>query len=143
MVVTAGVLTPFEIEFLYHIQRDCAWFMLVRLYAQHTILYSSLLPFYFFNLGLQKSQLRHEVLNKTIHFSSKDDMRKKASFTFTQWWKMKKKSSKSLRSQIFEIEIQFTKWNCRIYYWTEYFCNVQLILGFVCSVTFWPKIKLK
>ena len=24
MVVTAGVLTPFEIEFLYHIQRDCA-----------------------------------------------------------------------------------------------------------------------
>ena len=96
MVVTAGVLTPFEIEFLYHIQRDCAWFMLVRLYAQHTILYSSLLPFYFFNLGLQKSQLRHEVLNKTIHFSSKDDMRKKASFTFTQWWKTKKKSSKSL-----------------------------------------------
>ena len=99
MVVTAGVLTPFEIEFLYHIQRDCAWFMLVRLYAQHTILYSSLLPFYFFNLGLQKSQLRHEVLNKTIHFSSKDDMRKKASFTFTQWWKTKKKSSNSLSSR--------------------------------------------
>ena len=96
MVVTAGVLTPFEIEFLYHIQRDCAWFMLVRLYAQHTILYSSLLPFYFFNLGLQKSQLRHEVLNKTIHFSSKDDMRKKASFTISQWWKTKKKSSNSL-----------------------------------------------
>ena len=99
MVVTAGVLTPFEIEFLYHIQRDCAWFMLVRLYAQHTILYSSLLPFYFFNLGLQKSQLRHEVLNKTIHFSSKDDMRKKASFTFTQWWKTKKKSSNSISSR--------------------------------------------
>ena len=98
MVVTAGVLTPFEIEFLYHIQRDCAWFMLVRLYAQHTILYSSLLPFYFFNLGLQKSQLRHEVLNKTIHFSSKDDMRKKASFTISQWWKIKKKSSNSLSS---------------------------------------------
>ena len=99
MVVTAGVLTPFEIEFLYHIQRDCAWFMLVRLYAQHTILYSSLLPFYFFNLGLQKSQLRHEVLNKTIHFSSKDDMRKKASFTISQWWKIKKKSSNSLSSR--------------------------------------------
>ena len=44
---------------------------------------------------------------------------------------------------IFKIEIQFTKQNLWISDWTERFCDLQLISGYVCSVPFCFKPNLK
>ena len=52
---------------------------------------------------------------------------------------LKKKSELDM----FENKIQFTKLNSGFWDWTKHFCDLQLILRYVCVVTFCSKINLK
>ena len=50
---------------------------------------------------------------------------------------------KFLVYDIFEIKIQFTKWNSWFSGKTEHFCDLQLISGYVYEVTLCSKLNLK
>ena len=44
---------------------------------------------------------------------------------------------------IFERKVQFRRWNCWLVIKVNIICDLQVILWYVCLVTFWSKTNLK